>query len=83
MGNLDDPRMPYDYRNREHGTVSPDTKRKPFRWVSEISYKNVHRIVSRGYDTTELVEAGYGLVDMLFIDFQARIPMMELALFSS
>ena len=30
-----------------------DTKRAPFQWVSEVAYKNVHRIVSRGYDTTE------------------------------
>lgn len=77
MGNLDDPRMPYDYGKREYGTVASDTERKPFRWVSEVAYKNVHRIVARGYDTTELVEAGYGLVDMLFIDFQARIPLVE------
>jgi citrate synthase len=33
--------------------------------------------VARGYDTTELVEAGYGLTDMLFVDFQARIPLVE------
>ena len=76
-GNLDDPGMPYDYSTREYGTVPPDNKREPFRWVSEIAYKNVHRIVTRGYDTTELVESGYGLVDLLFIDFQARIPLIE------
>jgi len=45
--------------------------------VSEVAYKNVHRIVARGYDTTELVEAGYGLTDVLFVDFQARIPLVE------
>jgi len=77
IGNLDDERLPYDYSTREVGTVPPDTKRKPFRWVSEIAYKNVHRIVARGYDTTELVERGYGLVDILFVDFQARIPLVE------
>jgi len=33
--------------------------------------------VSRGYDTTEVMEEGYGLVDMLFIDYQARIPLIE------
>jgi len=77
IGNLDDERMPYDYYKREYGTVPPDTKREPFRWVSEIAYKNVHRIVARGYDTTELMEEGYGVVDMLFIDFQARIPLIE------
>jgi citrate synthase len=37
----------------------------------------MHRIVARGYDTTELMEAGYGLVDLLFIDFQSRIPLVE------
>ena len=77
MGSLDDPRLPYDYKNREHGTVPEDKTRAPFRWVSEIAYKNVHRIVARGYDTTELVEAGYGITDMIFIDFQARIPTIE------
>jgi len=77
MGSLDDPRLPYDYKNREYGTVPEDTTRAPFRWVSEIAYKNIHRIVARGYDTTELVEAGYGIIDMIFIDFQARIPTIE------
>jgi citrate synthase len=33
--------------------------------------------VSRGYDTTELVEQGYGIVDILFVDFQSRIPLIE------
>jgi len=75
-GNLCDPRLAYDYATRETGTVEPDN-RPTFRWVSEIAYKNVHRIVARGYDTTELVEAGYGFVDMLFVDFQARIPLIE------
>lgn len=77
VGNLGDERLPYDYGDREYGTVPADTERKPFRWVSEIAYKNVHRIVTRGYDTTELVEQGYGLVDIIFIDFQARIPLVE------
>jgi citrate synthase len=77
MGDLDGKKLPYDYSKREYGTVPPDTSRPPFRWVSEVAYKNVHRIVARGYDTTELVEAGYGLVDILFIDFQSRIPTVE------
>lgn len=77
IGNLDSPKMPYDYSKREYGTVPLDTSRAPFQWVSEIAYKNVHRIVTRGYDTTELVERGYGVVDILFIDFQARIPLIE------
>jgi len=77
IGNLGDPRLPYDYTKREHGTMPLDTTRPPFQWVSEVAYKNLHRIVARGYDTTELVEQGYGLVDLLFIDFQARIPLIE------
>ena len=77
IGNLDDPTLPYDYMNRPYGTVPMDDTRPPFQWVSEVAYKNVHRIVARGYDTTELVEQGYGLVDLLFIDFQSRIPLLE------
>jgi citrate synthase len=77
IGNLDSPKMPFDYSEREYGTVPPDTTRAPFQWVSEVAYKNVHRIVSRGYDTTELMEQGYGVVDMLFVDYQARIPLIE------
>ncbi|MHC4191995.1 MAG: citrate synthase family protein, partial [Planctomycetota bacterium] len=79
IGNLDSPKMPFDYSTREYGTVPLDTsgKRAPFQWVSEVAYKNVHRIVSRGYDTSELMEEGYGIVDVLFIDFQARIPLIE------
>ena len=77
MDNLDDPRLMFNYRTRERGTVSMDEKRARFQWVSEVAYKNVHRIVARGYDTTELVEQGYGLTDVLFIDFQARIPLIE------
>jgi citrate synthase len=77
IGNLDSPKMPFAYSKREYGTVPLDTKRAPFQWVSEVAYKNVHRIVSRGYDTTELMEEGYGLVDMLFIDYQSRIPLVE------
>jgi len=76
-GNLYDKRLIYNYETREYGTIPPDTSREQFRWVSEVAYKNVHRIVARGYDTTELVEAGYGFADMLFIDFQARIPLIE------
>lgn len=77
IGNLGSPRMPFDYFDREYGTVPRDTQRAPFQWVSEVAYKNVHRIVSRGYDTTELMEEGYGLVDVLFVDYQSRIPLIE------
>ena len=77
IGNLGDPKNPFDYYDREYGTVPRDTKRAPFQWVSEVAYKNVHRIVTRGYDTTELMEEGYGVIDVLFIDYQARIPTIE------
>ncbi len=77
IGNLADSRLPYDYMDREYGTMPLNADRPPFQWVSEVAYKNIHRIVSRGYDTTELVEQGYGVVDILFIDFQARIPTLE------
>ena len=77
IGNLDSPKNPFDYNKREYGTHPLDTGRAPFQWVSEVAYKNVHRIVSRGYDTTEVMEEGYGVVDMLFIDYQARIPLVE------
>ena len=77
IGNLGDPKLPFDYSKRPYGTVPEDSTRPPFRWLSEVAYKNVHRIVARGYDTTELMEAGYGLVDMLFVDFQSRIPLIE------
>jgi citrate synthase len=77
IGNLNDPKLPYNYAEREYGTVPPDTSRPHFQWTSEVAYKNKHRIVARGYDTTELMEEGYGLTDMLFVDFQSRIPMIE------
>jgi citrate synthase len=77
IGNLGDPKLPYDYSTRPYGTVPKDTTRPPFQWESEVAYKNAYRIVARGYDTTELMEAGYGIVDMLFIDFQSRIPLVE------
>jgi len=67
----------YKYRTREWGTVAVDEKRDGFQRAYEVPYKNGHRLVARGYDTTELVEKGYGLTDLLFIDFQARIPLIE------
>jgi len=77
IGNLGSPKNPFDYYEREYGTVPRDTKRAPFQWVSEVAYKNVHRIVTRGYDTTELMEEGYGVIEVLFVDYQARIPTVE------
>ncbi len=74
IGNLDNSGLPYEYDKREYGTVPLDSSRAPFQWVSEVAYKNAHRIVTRGYDTTELMEQGYGITDIMFINFQARIP---------
>jgi len=76
IGNLASPKLKFDYTNREIGTL-PQDNREGFKWVSEVAYKNIHRIVTRGYDTTELVEAGYGTCDIIFIDYQARIPLKE------
>ncbi len=77
IGNLGSPKNPFDYYDREYGTMPRDTQRAPFQWVSEVAYKNVHRIVTRGYDTTEIMEEGYGVIEVLFIDYQARIPTIE------
>ena len=77
IGNLGSPKLPFDYMRREYGTVPLDDERAPFQWLSEVAYKNVHRIVARGYDTTELMEQGYGMSDMLFVNFQARIATVE------
>ena len=77
IGNLDSPKLPFDYMQREYGTVPLSDERAPFQWLSEVAYKNVHRIVARGYDTTELMEQGYGMTDMLFVNFQARIATVE------
>jgi len=77
IGNLASEKNPFDYHAREYGTMPRDTKRASFQWVSEVSYKNVHRIVARGYDTTELMEEGYGVIEVLFVNYQARIPTIE------
>ena len=77
IGNLGSPKNPFDYYDREYGTMPRDSKRAQFQWVSEVAYKNVHRIVTRGYDTTELMEEGYGVIEVLFVDYQARIPTIE------
>ena len=77
IGNLSSPKLPYNYMEREHGTVPMDGERASFQWLSEVAYKNVHRIVARGYDTTELMEQGYGMTDMVFVNFQARIATVE------
>jgi hypothetical protein len=76
IGNLNSEKMPYDYFNREYGTVPRDTK-GPVSMGIGGGLQNVHRIVARGYDTTELMEEGYGVVDVLFVDYQSRIPLIE------
>lgn len=58
----------------EKKEVKPTREKEPFRWCSTISYKTVSNIVARGYDTTRLVEEGYGIADILFILYQSRIP---------
>ncbi len=77
IGNLGSPKLPYDYSKRPYGTVPLDKTRAPFQWLSEVAYKNPHRIVARGYDTTELMEQGYGITDVLFVNFQSRIASIE------
>jgi citrate synthase len=78
IGNLDSPQLPFSYPEREYGTVPLNhEKRAPFQWVSEVAYKNVHRIVVRGYDTTELMEEGYGVPEVEFVTWQSRIPLEE------
>ena len=34
IGNLDDPGLPFDYSEREYGTVPLDDKRARFQWIS-------------------------------------------------
>ena len=72
IGNLDSPKNPFDYYEREYGTMPRDTERAQFQWVSEVAYKNVHRIVARGYDTTELMEEGYGVI----FEGLSQVPMV-------
>ncbi|MDD5167721.1 MAG: citrate/2-methylcitrate synthase [Syntrophales bacterium] len=39
-----------------------------------ISYKTEEKTVLRGYDVSELAEAGYSFCDVMFVLFQNRIP---------
>jgi citrate synthase len=41
---------------------------------TSISYKTEEKTVLRGYDVSELAEAGYSFCDALFVLFQNRIP---------
>jgi len=45
-----------------------------FRRKTAISYKTEEKTVMRGYDLSELAEAGYSFCDAIFILFQDRIP---------
>ena len=40
IGNLDDPGLPFDYSEREYGTVPIDETRARFQWSSEVAYKS-------------------------------------------
>jgi len=56
--------------NREEKRMN----REPlFRRKTAISYKTEEKTVLRGYDLSELAEAGYSFCDALFILFQGRI----------
>jgi citrate synthase len=49
--------------------------REPFfRRKTAISYKTEEKTVMRGYDLSELAEAGYSFCDALFVLYQGRIP---------
>ena len=49
--------------------------RKPlFRRKTAISYKTEKKTVMRGYDLSELADAGYSFCDALFVLYQNRIP---------
>src|SRR4030042_7052162 len=45
-----------------------------FKRKTAISYKTEEKTVVRGYNVSDLAEAGYTFYDMLFILFQNRIP---------
>ena len=78
IGNLDSAKLPFDYMQREYGTVPLSDERASYPVaVRGWPTRTVHRIVARGYDTTEFMEQGYGMTDMLFVNFQARIATVE------
>ena len=45
-----------------------------FRRKTAISYKTEEKTVLRGYDLSELAEAGYKFADAMFVLFQGRLP---------
>lgn len=48
--------------------------REPFHWQTAIAYKTADKIVLRGYDTTELAEAGWSFAAAVFLLYQGRLP---------
>ena len=56
------------------GDQYDQTGREPFHWQTEIGYKTADKIVLRGYDTTELAEAGWTFPAVVFLLFQGRLP---------
>jgi citrate synthase len=56
------------------GNQYDQTGREPFHWQTEIGYKTADKIVLRGYDTTELAEAGWTFPAVVFLLFQGRLP---------
>jgi citrate synthase len=56
------------------GNQYDQTGREPFHWQTEIGYKTADKIVLRGYDTTELGEAGWTFPAVVFLLFQGRLP---------
>ena len=56
------------------GDQYDQTGREPFHWQTEIGYKTADKIVLRGYDTTELAEAGWSFPAVVFLLFQGRLP---------
>jgi citryl-CoA lyase len=56
------------------GDQYDQTGREPFHWQSSISYKTADKIVLRGYDTTEMAEAGWSFAAAVFLLFQGRLP---------
>lgn len=56
-------------------TKTKTAKRDPlFRRKSAIGYKTEEKTVMRGYNLSDLAEAGYSFCDAMFVLFQGRIP---------
>ena len=53
---------------------SSDSRDPQLRRKTAIAYKTEAKTVMRGYDLSELAEAGYSFCDALYVLFQGRIP---------